>query len=58
LLIECHKVACVRKSTNSISLEELKTWVDGKEVMTLFNEVLADLLQELGLNESTEEKKR
>jgi hypothetical protein len=58
LLHECHKVACVRKSTNAISLEELKTWVDGKEVMKLFNDVLADLLQELGLNESTEEKKR
>jgi len=58
LLIECHKVACVRKSTSAISLEEFKTWIDGKEVMKLFNDVLADLLQELGLNDSTEEKKR
>jgi hypothetical protein len=58
LLLECHKVACIRKSVNPISLEELKTWIDGKEVMKLFNEVLADLLLELGLGLESEEKKR
>lgn len=58
LLLECHKVACIRKSTQPVSVEELKTWIDGKEVMKLFNEVLADLLLELGLGTETEEKKR
>jgi hypothetical protein len=57
LLHECHKVACLRKSTNPVSLEELKIWVEGKDVMKLFNDVLADLLLELGLGEKTEEKK-
>jgi hypothetical protein len=56
LLIECHKVACIRKSTNPISLEELKIWVEGKDVMKLFNEVLADLLEELGMGENQEKK--
>jgi hypothetical protein len=57
LLIECHKVACIRKSLNPISLEELKIWIEGKDVMKLFNEVLADLLSELGLGENSEQKK-
>jgi|LakMenEpi03Aug12_release.lakeMendotaPanAssembly.Ray.scaffolds.fasta_scaffold19992_4 hypothetical protein len=57
LLIECHKVACIRKSANPISLDELKTWVEGKEVINLFNDVLADLLLELGIGENTEQKK-
>lgn len=56
LLHECHKVACLRKSTNPVSLEELKVWVEGKDVMKLFNEVLADLLLELGIGESQEKK--
>jgi len=56
LLIECHKVACIRKSINPISLEELKIWVEGPDVMKLFNEVLADLLLELGLGETQEKK--
>lgn len=56
LLIECHKVACIRKTLNPISLNELKTWIDGKEVMTLFNDVLADLLKELGIDENEEKK--
>lgn len=58
LLHECHKVACIRKSTSAISLEELKTWVDGQEVMQLFNQVLADLLIELGLGTEPEAKKK
>ena len=57
LLLECHKVACLRKSTNAVSLDELKVWIEGKDVMKLFNDVLADLLSELGLGENTEEKK-
>jgi hypothetical protein len=57
LLHECHKVACLRKSTNPVSLDELKIWVEGKDVMKLFNDVLADLLLELGLGENSEEKK-
>jgi hypothetical protein len=56
LLMECHKVACIRKSTNPISLEELKIWVEGKDVMKLFNDVLADLLDELGMGENQEKK--
>ncbi len=56
LLHECHKVACLRKSTNPIALEDLKVWIDGKEVMILFNDVLADLLLELGIGESQEKK--
>jgi hypothetical protein len=56
LLMECHKVACIRKSTNPISLEELKIWVEGKDVMKLFNDVLADLLEELGMGENQEKK--
>ena len=56
LLHECHKVACLRKSTNAVGLEELKVWIDGKEVMKLFNDVLADLLLELGIGESQEKK--
>jgi hypothetical protein len=39
-------------------MEELKTWIEGKDVMNLFNEVLVDLLLELGIGNSTEEKKR
>jgi hypothetical protein len=57
LLHECHKVACLRKSTGPVSLDELKVWVEGKDVMKLFNDVLADLLLELGLGENTEQKK-
>jgi hypothetical protein len=57
LLHECHKVACLRKSTNPVSLDELKIWVEGKDVMKLFNDVLADLLLELGLGDNSEEKK-
>ena len=56
LLIECHKVACIRKAQNPITLAELKIWIDGKEVMNLFNQVLADLLQELGVGEAEEKK--
>jgi hypothetical protein len=37
-------------------LEELKIWIEGKDVMKLFNDVLADLLLELGLGESQEKK--
>jgi len=58
LLLECHKVACIRKSLNPVGIEDLKTWIEGKDVMKLFNEVLADLLVELGIGEQTEEKKR
>jgi hypothetical protein len=57
LLHECHKVACLRKSTSPVSLDELKVWIEGKDVMKLFNDVLADLLLELGLGENTEQKK-
>ena len=56
LLFECHKVACIRKGMNPITLEELKIWVEGKDVMKLFNEVLADLLEELGISENQEKK--
>jgi hypothetical protein len=56
LLHECHKVACLRKSTNPVSLDELKVWIDGKDVMKLFNDVLADLLLELGIGENQEKK--
>lgn len=56
LLHECHKVACLRKSTNTVSLDELKVWIDGKDVMKLFNDVLSDLLLELGVGESQEKK--
>ena len=56
LLLECHKVACIRKSTSPVNLEELKVWIDGKDVMKLFNDVLADLLLELGIGESQEKK--
>jgi hypothetical protein len=58
LLHECHKVACIRKSIKPVEMEELKTWIEGKDVMNLFNEVLADLLLELGIGNSTDEKKR
>lgn len=56
LLFECHKVACIRKNTTPITLEELKIWVEGKDVMKLFNDVLADLLEELGIGENQEKK--
>jgi hypothetical protein len=56
LLIECHKVACIRKSTTPVTVEELKIWIEGKDVMKLFNDVLADLLLELGLGETQEKK--
>jgi len=58
LLHECHKVACIRKSIKPVEIDELKTWIDGKDVMNLFNDVLADLLIELGISNPTEEKKR
>ena len=57
LLIECHKVACVRKNVEPVTIEDLKVWIEGKAVMNLFNSVLSDLLDELGLNESSEQKK-
>jgi hypothetical protein len=57
LLLECHKVACIRKSLTPVLMEDLKTWIDGKDVMKLFNDVLADLLIELGMGEQTQEKK-
>ena len=56
LLLECHKVACIRKTQNPVTLEELKIWIEGKDVMNLFNEVLADLLLELGIGETQEKK--
>jgi hypothetical protein len=46
----------LRKSTSPVSLDELKVWVEGKDVMKLFNDVLADLLLELGIGESQEKK--
>jgi hypothetical protein len=57
LLLECHKVACIRKSLTPVLMEDLKTWIDGKDVMKLFNDVLADLLIELGMGDQTQEKK-
>jgi hypothetical protein len=57
LLLECHKVACIRKSLTPVLMEDLKTWIDGKDVMKLFNDVLADLLIELGMGDETQEKK-
>jgi hypothetical protein len=57
MLYECHKVACARKSLTAVTMEEIKLWVDGKEVMSLFNGILADLLLELGVGENTEQKK-
>ena len=39
-------------------MDELKTWIDGRDVMKLFNEVLSDLLLELGIGDPTQEKKR
>jgi hypothetical protein len=56
LLLECHKVACLRKSTNPVALDELKVWIDGKDVMKLFNDVLSDLLLELGIGANQEKK--
>jgi hypothetical protein len=56
LLHECHKVACLRKSTNPVALDELKVWIDGKDVMKLFNDVLSDLLLELGIGANQEKK--
>jgi hypothetical protein len=56
LLHECHKVACLRKSLTPVALDELKVWIEGKDVMKLFNDVLADLLLELGIGESQEKK--
>lgn len=56
LLHECHKVASLRKSTNAVSIDELKVWIDGKDVMKLFNDLMADLLLELGIGESKEKK--
>lgn len=58
LLHECHKVASLRKSLSPISVDELKLWIDGKEVMKLFNAVLADLLEELGIGEAVLEEKK
>lgn len=58
LLHECHKVASLRKSLSLISVDELKLWIDGKEVMKLFNAVLADLLEELGIGEAVLEEKK
>ena len=57
MLYECHKVACARKSINPVALEDLKIWVEGKEVMKILNAVLTDLLDELGIGEQREEKK-
>lgn len=58
LLYECHKVACARKSVDSVSVQDLKLWIDGKEVMGLFNAVLADLLIELGMGEEVPSDKK
>lgn len=58
LLHECHKVASLRKSLSPISVDELKLWIDGKDVMKLFNAVLADLLEELGIGEAVLEEKK
>lgn len=57
MLFECHKVACARKSINPVALEDIKIWVEGKEVMKIFNAVLSDLLDELGVKDNSEEKK-
>lgn len=57
MLYECHKVACARKSINPVALEDLKIWVEGKEVMKIFNAVLTELLEEMGVGEQNEEKK-
>ena len=59
LLHECHKVASLRKSVPVVSIDELKLWIDGKQVMKLFNAIIADLLDELGIGEAVlgEEKK-
>ena len=57
MLYECHKVACARKTINPVALEDLKIWVEGKEVMKIFNAILTDLLEEMGVGEQTEEKK-
>ena len=58
LLHECHKVASARKSLPVISIEELKVWIEGKQVMKLFNGVLPDLLDELGIGEAVLEEKK
>jgi hypothetical protein len=57
MLYECHKVACARKGMNAVSLDDLKIWVEGKEVMKIFSAVLTDLLEELGIGDVVEEKK-
>lgn len=57
MIYECHKVACARKSINPVTLEDLKIWVEGKEVMKIFNAILTDLLDELGIKDQSEEKK-
>lgn len=57
LLYECHKVACARKTISPVALEDLKIWVEGKQVMKIFNAILPDLLDELGIGEQNEEKK-
>jgi len=51
LLHESHKVACVRRSESPVSLEEMKTWTDGKAVLEIFNACLLDLLAELGIDQ-------
>jgi hypothetical protein len=57
MLYECHKVACVRKNMTAVSMDDLKIWVEGKEVMKIFSAVLTDLLDELGIGDNSEEKK-
>lgn len=56
LLHEAHKVAAFRRSSNAITLAELKSWVDGEELLKLFSEVVSDMLSELGVTDQKKTK--
>lgn len=56
LLHEAHKVACFRRDEKAISLNELKSWLDGEDLLKLFADIIGDLSSELGISEQKKTK--
>ena len=57
LLHESHKVACMRKDETPVSLNDIKSWVDGELLLKLFSDMITDLLEELGVAGSQKKTK-
>ena len=56
LLHEAHKVACIRKQESPVSLAELKAFLEGDEMLKIFNGMIDDLSTELGVGEQKKTK--